>query len=149
MRPILLSLAGLAAVTATACTTVVPPAPQVVTAAPVSAKPSQYCREYTSNATVDGRPQETVGTACLGPDGTWRIVDAENSPSSLAQSPVTTDVPQTYAGAPAVAYPAYPYAYPYPAYAYYPAPYYPYPYYGPAVGIGLGFRFGGGGHHHH
>jgi hypothetical protein len=153
MRPILLSLAGLAAVTATACTTVVPPAPQVVTAAPVSAKPSEYCREYTSNATVDGRPQETVGTACLGPDGTWRIVDAENAPenapSSGSPSPETTVVPQTYVAAP-VAYPAYPYPYPYPAYAYYPPPYYPYPYYyGPAVGIGLGFRFGGGGGHHH
>jgi hypothetical protein len=32
------------------------------------------CREYQATATVGGRPQESYGTACLQPDGSWRIV---------------------------------------------------------------------------
>ena len=46
------------------------PAPSV-TASPA---PSQSCREYQTTTTIDGRPQQTYGTACLQPDGTWRIV---------------------------------------------------------------------------
>lgn len=38
--------------------------------------PQAYCREYTSSALVNGRPVETWGTACLQPDGRWRIVSA-------------------------------------------------------------------------
>jgi surface antigen len=34
----------------------------------------QPCREYQSTAVIDGRPQATFGTACLQPDGSWRIV---------------------------------------------------------------------------
>ena len=34
----------------------------------------QQCREYQSTAMINGQPQQTVGTACLEPDGTWRIV---------------------------------------------------------------------------
>ena len=34
----------------------------------------QTCREYQSTMTIDGRPQQTYGTACLQPDGTWQIV---------------------------------------------------------------------------
>ena len=36
--------------------------------------PEQTCREYQSTTTIDGRPQNTYGTACLQPDGTWQIV---------------------------------------------------------------------------
>ncbi len=32
------------------------------------------CREYESTTTIDGRPQKIVGTACLQPDGSWRII---------------------------------------------------------------------------
>jgi hypothetical protein len=39
-----------------------------------SAAPGQQCREYQSTAMINGQPQQTVGTACLQPDGTWRIV---------------------------------------------------------------------------
>ncbi len=35
----------------------------------------QTCREYQSTTMIDGRPQPTYGTACLQPDGTWRIVN--------------------------------------------------------------------------
>jgi len=32
------------------------------------------CREYQSTAVIDGSSQPTYGTACLQPDGTWRVV---------------------------------------------------------------------------
>jgi surface antigen len=35
----------------------------------------RYCREYQATITVDGKYQPAYGTACLGPDGAWRIVD--------------------------------------------------------------------------
>lgn len=34
----------------------------------------RYCREYTSDAIIAGRKQQTYGTACRQPDGTWEIV---------------------------------------------------------------------------
>jgi surface antigen len=33
------------------------------------------CREYQTNAAVDGRWQQVRGTACLQPDGSWRVVN--------------------------------------------------------------------------
>ena len=41
-------------------------------AAPV---PSGHCREYSSTNVIDGTPQQAYGTACLQPDGSWRIVN--------------------------------------------------------------------------
>lgn len=35
----------------------------------------QTCREYQSNVKIGGRLQKSYGTACLGADGAWRIVD--------------------------------------------------------------------------
>ncbi|HUY68600.1 MAG TPA: glycine zipper 2TM domain-containing protein [Alphaproteobacteria bacterium] len=35
---------------------------------------SDYCREFTQEATVAGHEAETYGTACLQPDGSWRVV---------------------------------------------------------------------------
>ena len=66
-----------------------PPPPQVVYApAPVVYAPQvaavptrdfrdgegRYCREYQRTAVIDGREQPVYGTACLMPDGAWRIV---------------------------------------------------------------------------
>jgi len=34
-----------------------------------------YCREYQSTIYIGGRPQQSHGTACRQPDGTWRIVN--------------------------------------------------------------------------
>jgi surface antigen len=34
----------------------------------------RYCREYQATATIGGRLQETYGTACRQPDGSWQIV---------------------------------------------------------------------------
>lgn len=41
----------------------------------VAASGSQYCREYTSAAVVDGKTTTTYGTACRQPDGQWKIVN--------------------------------------------------------------------------
>ena len=54
-----------------------PPPPPPAYYAPPAAAPiaaEQQCREYQSTAVINGQPQQTVGTACLQPDGTWRIV---------------------------------------------------------------------------
>lgn len=47
-----------------------------VPASPVyQAQNGQYCREYQSTVVVNGAPQASYGTACLMPDGAWRIVN--------------------------------------------------------------------------
>lgn len=33
-----------------------------------------FCREYTARAVIGGREQETYGTACRQPDGSWKLV---------------------------------------------------------------------------
>jgi hypothetical protein len=35
----------------------------------------QYCREYASTVRVGGQLQQGYGTACLGEDGAWRVVN--------------------------------------------------------------------------
>ncbi len=35
----------------------------------------RYCREYQSTATIGGRVQQTYGTACRQPDGSWQIMN--------------------------------------------------------------------------
>ena len=49
-------------------------APASAPAAYAPAPASQTCREYQSTIQVNGQPQQSYGTACLQPDGTWRIV---------------------------------------------------------------------------
>jgi len=34
-----------------------------------------YCREYQAKATVGGRVEETYGTACRQPDGSWKLMN--------------------------------------------------------------------------
>ncbi|MBX6370047.1 MAG: glycine zipper 2TM domain-containing protein [Rhodospirillales bacterium] len=34
-----------------------------------------YCREYQQTIVVGGRYEESYGTACRQPDGSWRVVD--------------------------------------------------------------------------
>lgn len=34
-----------------------------------------HCREYSGTISVDGTARAAYGTACLQPDGTWRIVN--------------------------------------------------------------------------
>lgn len=53
--------------------------PPVISAVPSSpvyqAANGQYCREYQGTVTVNGRSQPSYGTACLMPDGSWRVVN--------------------------------------------------------------------------
>ena len=57
----------------------VPAPPPVLSAVPTSpvyrAPSGQYCREYQSTVSVGGLPQPSYGTACLQPDGSWRVVN--------------------------------------------------------------------------
>jgi hypothetical protein len=67
------------------------PPPVVYTAPPVYAAPTiravptrdfrdssgQYCREYQRTAVIGGQQQPVYGTACLMPDGAWRIVSEQ------------------------------------------------------------------------
>ncbi len=39
------------------------------------AKADGYCREYTRTVYIGGAARQAYGTACLGPDGAWRIAD--------------------------------------------------------------------------
>jgi hypothetical protein len=51
-----------------------PPPVAYVPPAPAAPAMAQTCREYQSTVTINGTPQATFGTACLQPDGSWRIV---------------------------------------------------------------------------
>lgn len=64
----------------------VAPPPTVVYApsAPIDAIPAsdpyrtsdgRYCREYQAQVIVNGAPQQSYGTACRQPDGSWRVVN--------------------------------------------------------------------------
>lgn len=49
-----------------------------------------YCREYTKNVKVGGKLQESYGTACLQPDGSWEVQNSEpsyNQPSRVVTTP--------------------------------------------------------------
>ena len=50
---------------------VAPPAPSPTHADPEA---GTYCREYSQEIRIAGQLQESYGTACLQPDGSWRIV---------------------------------------------------------------------------
>ena len=60
------------------------PVPAYVAPTPMAAAPAgpdyvapngQTCRAYQSSAIVNGVQQPVHGTACLQPDGTWRVVN--------------------------------------------------------------------------
>ncbi|MDE2029510.1 MAG: glycine zipper 2TM domain-containing protein [Alphaproteobacteria bacterium] len=50
---------------------VAPPEPPPIYTDPSS---GAYCREFSQEASIGGREREVYGTACLQPDGTWRVV---------------------------------------------------------------------------
>lgn len=52
-----------------------PPGMAATPTSPIYLAPSgQHCREFQSTGVVGGRPVPIYGTACLGPDGEWRVV---------------------------------------------------------------------------
>jgi hypothetical protein len=114
-----------------ACLAAAPPAvvqrvppPQIVGPHPAPAE--QGCREFNTPVTIGGQPQQAYGTACLQPDGSWKIEQ------QIADQP-----PQTYVVAPQVYQPYYP-----PAYLSNPW------FYGPPLFVGGLFIGGGWGLHH-
>lgn len=42
---------------------------------PFSDTAGHYCREYQTTVMVGGKPQQSYGTACQQPDGTWRLMN--------------------------------------------------------------------------
>jgi len=58
------------------------PVPAVPLATPLATRTSptylgprgRYCRDFQMPGVVGGRPATLVGTACLDPDGQWRVV---------------------------------------------------------------------------
>ena len=51
-----------------------PPPPPAPPETYVDNDSGSYCREYSQAIRVNGQPQEAYGTACLQPDGSWRVV---------------------------------------------------------------------------
>lgn len=80
----------------------------------------RYCREYNGQALVAGRYQQTYGTACMQPDGSWQVQTPNGIGTTLdyIPPPVAYSQPVTYYNPPAYYAP--------PAPVYYGAPSYPY-----------------------
>jgi hypothetical protein len=104
------------------------PAPSIVidsrpgTLASIPTGGSGNCREFHDTVTIGGVPQESYGTACRQPDGSWRIM-----PPGAAAPPTTT----TYNTTTYVVQP------------------YPYPYYFGSPFFGSAFFFSHRHHFHH
>jgi hypothetical protein len=62
--------------------------------------PQQECREFNTLVTIAGQQQQAHGTACLQPDGTWKI-----------EQSIAGQAPQTYVVPPQVYLPYYPPSY--------------------------------------
>ena len=39
------------------------------------ASSGEYCREFQQTISIGGQPQQSYGTACRQPDGTWKVTD--------------------------------------------------------------------------
>ena len=92
----------------------------------------EYCREYTQTVLIGGMRHKSYGTACMQPDGSWKMAAAEPIPQD---QPVRYISPPQFVSAPRYVTPPPYYVAQQPIY--YAQPY-PYPYYAP-VGISVGF----------
>lgn len=50
------------------------------------------CREFTRDVTIDGQDVQAYGTACLQPDGTWRIVADQPQGRVVQRAPDTREI---------------------------------------------------------
>ena len=50
-----------------------------------------YCREYQTQVTIAGQPQNAYGTACRKPDGSWQIQRDNAGETQLALTPAPRD----------------------------------------------------------
>jgi hypothetical protein len=105
-----------------ACATA-PPPPVVAPVTMTVPANAPECREYTAEATIDGKTQQIVGRACRRDDGSWQIV--EGTAAQPAQVVAVYQVPP------------------------YPYPYYDPWYWGPPFGFGASFLFVDRHHHFH
>ncbi len=48
----------------------------------------QPCRNFTTQAVIDGRNQDVAGTACRQPDGSWKTVDATGAADAMGPDTV-------------------------------------------------------------
>ena len=85
---------------------------------------TSYCREYTQTVRVAGRLQNSYGTACQQPDGSWAMLPSAPTIGQPIAPPQFVD---------ASPYPAAPSYYPRPVYYYPPSPVY----YAPAPSVGF------------
>jgi surface antigen len=53
---------------------VAPPVPPSPPLTYVDEESGDYCRDYSQIVRIGGQVQESYGTACLQPDGSWRVV---------------------------------------------------------------------------
>jgi hypothetical protein len=90
-----------------------------------NAQDEPYCREYQQRVTIGGVARETYGTACMQPDGSWKMVEPGTSDeAAILEQPEPVQVAQTsYVERPVV----------YEEPVYYPEPVYP------AFGLSLGY----------
>ena len=115
-----------------ACVVAPPPSPYPPLAPPQAVQPQatpsgQTCREFDTPVMINGREQQAHGTACLQPDGSWKV--EQNIAGQTPQAYVIQ--PQTYQ-------------------PYYPPDYLSNPwFYGPPLFFGGAFIGGGWGYHHH
>jgi hypothetical protein len=80
-----------------------PPEPVISQVRERVAADDPTCRDYTAQATVDGRQQEIVGRACQQSDGSWRI--AEGPPGQPTQYQTIYGPPLSYAYGSSYPYP--------------------------------------------
>ena len=76
-RPARIAVVAVAAAGLAGCVVYERPAPYYAPAYSTTAVPApaqQTCRDYRSDATIDGKMQQLHGTACLQPDGTWQYI---------------------------------------------------------------------------
>lgn len=58
------------------------------------ARDNEYCREYTRTVYIGNRQQEAYGTACMQPNGDWKIVD-DSDRDRVGQRFRSSDVNET------------------------------------------------------
>lgn len=47
--------------------------------APSAYANAPYCREFTKEVLIGGQMQQSYGTACLQPDGSWQVMNADGT----------------------------------------------------------------------
>jgi len=82
-----------------------------------------YCREYNTHVAIGGRMQNSYGSACLQPDGSWAM---QSQSEEVYNEPVINRVHYVPPPAPVYTVPA-------------PAYYQPYPYYQPSPNLVIRF----------